>query len=95
MNDDDRFSNAIDEIERGLLHDDPAFVARINALRRSEIGTAITVFVLLASGAVLMTVGFATLSWLAWAAGLLAFLTSFVVDGHHKHVFREPPPHAN
>lgn len=89
--DDDQVRSAINEIERGLIHDDPAFVGRLQALRRSEIATAIAVFALLASGAVLLTIGFATLSWMAWCAGLLAFAASFAVDEHHKHVFRDAP----
>jgi hypothetical protein len=51
----------------------------------------ITVALLLVTGAVLLTVGLATLSWLAWGGGLVALLTSVVVDEHHKHVLRRMP----
>jgi Protein of unknown function (DUF3040) len=85
---DEQVSRAIDEIERALRHDDPAFVQRVRALRRAEIGTVVTVALLLVSGAVLLTVGLATLSWAAWGGGLLALLVSVVVDEHHKHALR-------
>jgi hypothetical protein len=85
---DDQVSRAIEEIEVGLAHDDPAFVRRVRALRRAEIGTVITVFLLLAAGTVLLTVGVATASSIAWGAGLLSFLASFVIDGHHKHALQ-------
>jgi hypothetical protein len=88
---DDQVSHTIDEIESGLLHDDGAFVRRWRALRRTDIGTAVTVVVLLAAGAALLTFGLATSSWIAYATGMLAFLTSFAVDEHHKHVLRRTP----
>jgi hypothetical protein len=77
--------DAIDEVERGLEHDDPDFVKRIHSLRRAEITNVIAVMVLLAIGAVLLTVGFATLLWPTWVAGGLAFLASLAVDHHHNH----------
>jgi hypothetical protein len=40
---------------------------------------------------VLLTVGLATLSWMAWGAGLIALLTSVLVDEHHKHAIRRMP----
>lgn len=79
---------AIEEVEHGLAHDDPAFVKRTRALRRAEIRSVLTVFLLLAVGALLLTVGVATFSWIAWSAGLLAFLASFVVNECHKHFLR-------
>ena len=59
---DDQVSRQVEEIERGLVHDDPAFVHRLGALQRAETGTTATVFVLLASSVVLLTIGLATLS---------------------------------
>jgi hypothetical protein len=85
---DEQVSRAIDEIERTLQQEDPAFVKRLRAVRRGEIGTVVAVVLLLVSGAVLLTVGLATLSWLAWCSGMIALLTSVLVDEHHKHVVR-------
>jgi Protein of unknown function (DUF3040) len=85
---DDQVSRAIERIEQELVHDDPAFVHRFSAARRAELCTAIAVFVLLASGAVLLTVGLATPSWIAGGAGLLTLVASVLVDEHHKHACR-------
>lgn len=87
----EQVSRTINEIEQALKREDPAFVRRLHALRRAEIGTVVTVALLLVSGAVLLTVGLATLSWLAWGGGLLALLTSVVVDERHKHTLRRAP----
>jgi fatty acid desaturase len=76
--------DAIDEVERGLEHDDADFVTRMHRLRRAETINVIAVVVLLAVGAVLLTLGFATLLWPTWVAGGLAFLASFAVDHHHN-----------
>jgi Protein of unknown function (DUF3040) len=83
--------DAIEKVEHDLACDDPAFTKRFRALHRAEIATVLTVFVLLAAGAVLLTVGFATRSWPTWIAGVLAFLASFAVDEHHKHALRRTP----
>jgi hypothetical protein len=90
---DDQVSRAIEEIERGLHDDDGAFVRRWRGVCRADIGSAVAVVVLLAGGAALLTFGLATSSWLAYVTGMLAFLTSFAVDGHHKHVLRRTPGH--
>jgi fatty acid desaturase len=84
--------DAIDEVERDLEHDDPDFVKRIHGLRRAEITNAIAVIVLLAIGAALLTIGFATLLWPAWVAGGLAFLASFGVDHHHNQTLGQTKP---
>lgn len=83
--------DTIEEVELGLAHDDSAFVQRFRALRRAEMATVVAVFLLLASGTVLLTVGFATFSWPAWIAGVVAFLGAFAVDEHHKHALRRTP----
>jgi hypothetical protein len=88
---DDQVRRAIDEIEQALRHDDPAFVRRVRAVRRAEVGSVVAVVLLLIAGAVLLTVGLATLSWVAWAAGLVALLGSVLVDEHHKHALRRMP----
>jgi uncharacterized membrane protein YesL len=74
---------AIAEVERGLAHDDSEFVRRFRSRYRAEIVTALSVFLLLAAGAVLLTIGLATVSWPAWIAGILAFLGSFAVNALH------------
>lgn len=84
----DQVSRTIQEVEQRLAHDDPALMKRFQAVQRAEIATALTVFLLLAGGAVLLTVGFATLSWPTWIAGVLALLASFAVDEHHQHTLR-------
>jgi Protein of unknown function (DUF3040) len=80
--------DALEGVEQCLAHDDPAFVRRFHHRCRAEMASAIGVFLLLAVGAVLMTVGFATLSWPAWVAGVLAFLASFGVNAHHDRIIR-------
>lgn len=89
--DHERVSQAVYEIEQGLVHDDPGFVRHFEALHRSEIATVVTVALLLAIGAVFLTLGFATSSLLPWGVGLVAFLLSFAVDEHHKHILRRNP----
>ena len=81
---DDNVTRAINEVERVLANDDPAFVQRVRHLQRSEDVNVLSVFVLLAAGAVLLTVGLATLSWHAFAAGLFALVASVLVDRRHK-----------
>lgn len=82
---------AIEEVEHGLAHDDPAFVRRIRRQCRVEMATALSVFVLLATGAVLLTVGLATPSWPTWVAGILAFLASFVANALHERTLQRSP----
>jgi hypothetical protein len=53
--------------------------------------TVLSVLGLLAVGAVLLTVGLATLSWPVWSAGLGALAVSVLVDEHHKHTLRRSP----
>jgi hypothetical protein len=86
--DDRQVNRAIANIEQGLAQDDPTFVRRCRTIYRSEMATVITVFVLLAAGAVLLTVGAATTSWGLWVAGVVAFLASYGVDEHPKHWMR-------
>jgi hypothetical protein len=49
--DNDRFTEAIGDIERGLRHEDPDFVQRIRHLQRRDDLTALSVFALLTVGA--------------------------------------------
>jgi hypothetical protein len=89
--DNDRFTEAIDDIERGLRHEDPDFVQRFRHLQRRDDLTALSIFALMAVGAVLLIVGLATFSWPAWAAGLFALVISVVADEHHKRNLRRLP----
>jgi hypothetical protein len=82
---DDHVARAIDDIERTLRHDDPAFLQRVRHLQRREAANVLSVFTLLTVGAVLLTVGLATLSWPIWSAGAVALVVSVLVDEHYKH----------
>ena len=42
------------------------------------------VFVLLAAGAVLLTVGFATNAFVPWSLGVAALLAAVLIDDHHR-----------
>jgi len=42
------------------------------------------VFILLASGAVLLTVGLATHQWIPWSIGVAMLLLSVLVDDRHR-----------
>jgi hypothetical protein len=88
---DDKVTQTVDEIERELAHDDPAFVRRVSRLQRRDDVTVLSVFALLATGAVLLIAGLATGSWPAWAAGLFALASSVAVDEHHKRSLRRAP----
>jgi hypothetical protein len=73
-------TEAIEDIERGLRRDDPDFVRRMQRLPGSARRDAIAVVGLLVVSAVLLTLGLATPSSLAWVAGGFAFLGAFAVD---------------
>jgi hypothetical protein len=88
---DDQVTRSIDEIEGALRQDDPAFLQRVDHLQRQELATFLSVLALLAAGAVLLTVGLATLSWPVWGAGLGTLVASVLVDEYHKHVVRRWP----
>lgn len=79
---------AIADVEHGLARDDPAFVRRFHHHCRVEMALAITVFLMLAIGAILLTVGLATLAWPAWVGGAAAFLGSFAVNALHERMVR-------
>jgi hypothetical protein len=50
----------------------------------------VTVFVLLAAGAVLLTIGVATVSLVPWLVGLASLVAAVAVDDHHKKSLRRP-----
>ena len=81
----------VDELERALMVDDPEFVRRIHHVQRDETVNFVAVFVLLAVGAVLLTVGMATAFVIPWLAGIASLLTAVLVDDHHKRTLRDPP----
>ena len=81
---DDQVNEALGEIERALLAEDPAFADRVNGTRRREAIHVVVVFVLLASGAVLLTVGFATNAFVPWSLGVAALLAAVLIDDHHR-----------
>jgi Protein of unknown function (DUF3040) len=81
-------TEAIDEVEQGLAHDDPVFVRRVRNRCRAEVASALTVILLLATGAILLTAGFATLSWPVWLSGVLAFLGSFAANALHERTLQ-------
>jgi hypothetical protein len=80
----------VDELERALMVDDPEFARRILRVQRDETVNFVVVFVLLAVGAVLLTVGLATAFVIPWLAGIASLLTAVLVDDHHKRALRDP-----
>ena len=88
---DDKIAQTVDEIERELSHDDPAFVRRVGRLERRDDTIVLSVFALLAAGAVLLIVGLATLSWPTCAAAFVALVSSVAVDERHKRSLRRAP----
>jgi hypothetical protein len=87
---DEQVRAAVDEMERALEVEDPGFVRRVHALRRADVVNCVTVFVLLTVGAVLLTVGFATVEWLPWSIGLIALVVAVAIDDHHRRTLRRP-----
>ena len=81
---DEQVGRAIDELERALVIDDPGFVHRIRNVQRLETVHVAAVFVLLAAGVVLLTVGLASTAVVPWALGLASLLLAVVVDEVHK-----------
>ena len=91
---DDLFRRRIDAVERALGREDPAFVKRFRRLQRSEMLHDLTVFALLAVGAVVMTVGLATTAVFATSFGVAAMLAGLLVDVRHRRVERRWPRRA-
>ena len=85
---DEQVNQAIEGIERALLAEDPAFAHRVNGARRREAIHVVVVFVLLAAGAVLLTVGFATNEFVPWSIGVAALLAAVLIDDHHRRAVR-------
>ena len=85
---DEQVNEAIEGIERALVAEDPAFAHRVDVAHRRECVHVVAVFVLLAAGAVLLTVGFATNAFLPWSIGVAALLTAVLLDDHHQRAVR-------
>lgn len=90
MNNDQRILE-IDDIERALLGEDPTLPKRMRALERADTLNVFVVFSLLATGAVLLAVGLATLSFGVWTAGVAALIMSALVDQGHKRTLLRAP----
>jgi hypothetical protein len=88
---DNQITHAFDEIERALFREDPAFVQRLHRVQRREKTIDLSIFVSLAVGAVLLTVGLATPSWPTLAAASIAFIISAALDAHHKRSLKLAP----
>lgn len=82
--DTEQVNDEIDEIERALRAGDPELDKRLRRLQRREAVHVVSVFALLAVGAVLLVVGLAILSPVAWCVGVAAYLAAFVVDRHFE-----------
>jgi hypothetical protein len=89
MTNDDRVGEAISELERALAAEDPAFVTRVRRLQRGDSINVIVVFVLLAAGAVLLTVGVSLTALIPWLAGVASLVSAVLVDDHHKRTLRQ------
>jgi hypothetical protein len=81
--------DAIEGVEQGLAHDDPAFVRSFRHRCRMESAAVLAVLLLLAGGGVLLAVGLTTPSWPAWIAGELAFLAAFAVPALRERTLRQ------
>lgn len=87
---DEQVRAAVEQLERELRVDDPAFVRRVDAVCRADAYAVVTVLLLLAAGAVLLTVGVATMAFVPWSLGLASFVGAVIVDDRHKKALRKP-----
>jgi hypothetical protein len=85
---DEQVGRQIDDIERALRAEDPAFVHRVRNVQRKDAVNVLVVSVLLAVGAVLLTAGLATRALIPWLAGLVALIAAVLTDDHHKRTLR-------
>lgn len=70
----------IDEIEHHLRLEDPALVRRVGHRCRRHVAQTSAVFALLTVSAVLLAAALATVSPVAYCAGVAAFLAAFGAD---------------
>jgi Protein of unknown function (DUF3040) len=87
---DEQVRARVDEMERALRVEDPGFVRRVHSLRRADSVNCVLVSVLLTVGAVLLTVGFATVAVVPWSIGLAALVVAVAVDDRHRRALRRP-----
>ena len=88
--DDEQVRAEVAEMERALRVEDPRFVRKMHAACRADACAVVTVFILLAAGAVLLTVGVATVALVPWLLGLASLVAAVAVDDHHKKALRRP-----
>jgi hypothetical protein len=74
----------IDELERFLAREDPSLSEQFNKLERESAQNAVSVFSLLVASVVLLGIGLATMSLVAFGSGVAAFVASFLVDGVYQ-----------
>ena len=85
---DEQVNEALGEIERALFAEDPAFAQRVRVAARREAMHVVAVFALLAAGAVLLTVGFATTAVVPWSIGVAALIAAVYIDEHRHRALR-------
>ena len=81
---DDEVRRKIEALEGCLARDDPALLSRFRSVDRGDTVAVVAVFVLVGLGAVLLSAGFAALSWVMWAGGAAGFAAAGVVDAWRR-----------
>ena len=94
VEDDDPLRRQINDLERALWRDDPTLMLQIRRLQRLDTASVLTVFTLLATGSVLVTVGAATSTITAGGAGIITMAAACLIDRRHKRTLRHPPRDA-
>ena len=83
----DNLDRQIEELERFLNREDPSLSKRFIELERASTRNVVSVASLLVISVVLLGIGLATLSFVAFGSGTVAFIGSFIVDGlHHRRL---------
>ena len=90
----DPLRRQIDQVEQALWREDPALMLQVRRLQRIDTATVLTVFALLATGSVLVTVGAATSTIAAGGSGVIAMVAACVIDRRHQRALRRSPPEA-
>ena len=88
---DDPLRRQINDLERALWREDPTLMLQVRRRHRIDPASVMTVFALLAAGSVLVTVGAATSTIAAGAAGVLAMAAACLIDRLHQRALRRPP----
>lgn len=91
---DDPLRRQIDEVERALWREDPAFMLQVRRLQRVDTASVLTVFALLAAGIVLVTVGAATSTIAAGGVGVIAMAAACLIDRRHQRALHRSPRDA-